>query len=259
MNLSGKRIIVTGAASGIGQQSAKIMQEQGATIVGFDRNEPTAHVDEYIPVDFTVRASINNAVDQFSGGADALCNIAGVPPTAPVVTVMTVNFIGLRYFTERIAGGINDGGSIVNMASLAGVGWPQAVADVSRFIDTADFENAQALCEQMKIEGPRSYFFSKEVLVVWTMQNWNTWRDRGIRINAVSPGPVATPILDDFLKTLGPRAEEDMQVMGRAGKPEEIAPIVAFLCSDDSSWINGANISVDGGMNAHIMQQVHGF
>ena len=259
MNLSGKQIIVTGAASGIGQQSAKIMHEQGATIVGFDRNEPPAYVDEYIHVDFTDRASINNAVDNFSGSADALCNIAGVPPTAPVVTVVTVNFIGLRYFTERIIGSINDGGSIVNMASLAGVGWPQAVADISRFIESADFENAGALCEELKIEGPRSYFFSKEVLVVWTMQNWNTWRDRGIRVNAVSPGPVATPILGDFLETLGPRAEEDMGVMGRAGTPEEIAPLVAFLCSDESSWMNGANIAIDGGMNAHIMKQIHGF
>ena len=259
MDLTGKRIIVTGAASGIGQQSAKYMQERGATIIGFDRNEPPAYVDDYIPVDLTDRASIDSAVDNFNGNADALCNIAGVPPTALVVTVVTVNFIGLRYFTERIIGRINNGASIVNMASLAGVGWPQAVADVARFIEAADFDNAAALCEELKIEQARSYFFSKEVLIVWTMQNWNTWRERGIRVNAVSPGPVQTPILGDFLKTLGKRAEEDMGVMGRAGTPEEIAPLVAFLCSDDSAWINGANIATDGGMNAHIMKQIHGF
>ena len=259
MDLTGKRIIVTGAASGIGQQSARFMQEQGATIVGFDRNEPPAYVDEYIHVDLTDCASIDSAVDNFNGNADALCNIAGVPPTAPVATVVTVNFIGLRYFTERIIGKVNDGGSIVNMASLAGVGWPQAVADVTRFIEAAEFDNAEALCAELNIEQVRSYFFSKEVLIVWTMQNWNTWRDRGIRINAVSPGPVQTPILGDFLKTLGKRAEEDMGVMGRAGTPEEIAPLVAFLCSDDSAWLNGANIATDGGMNAHIMKQIHGF
>ena len=259
MDLTGKRIIVTGAASGIGQQSAKVLQERGAIIAGFDRNEPSAHVDEYIHVDLTDRASIDSAVESFNGGADALCNIAGVPPTAPVVTVVTVNFIGLRYFTERIIGKVNDGGSIVNMASLAGVGWPQAVADISRFIEAADFGNVQALCEELKIDQARSYFFSKEVLIVWTMQNWNTWRERGIRINAVSPGPVATPILGDFLETLGPRAEEDMRIMGRAGTAEEIAPLVAFLCSGESGWINGANLAIDGGMNAHIMKQIHGF
>ena len=77
--------------------------------------------------------------------------------------------------STRIIDRINDGGSIVNMASLAGVNWPQAVADISRFIEDADFGNAEAMCEELKIEQARSYFFSKEVLIVWTMQNWNTW------------------------------------------------------------------------------------
>ena len=95
------------------------------------------------------------------------------------------------------------------MASLAGVGWPQAVADISRFIESADFENAGALCEELKIEGPRSYFFSKEVLVVWTMQNWNTLAGpEHSRQRRKAPGPVATPILGDFLETPGPRARK---------------------------------------------------
>ena len=54
------------------------------------------------------------------------------------------------------------------------------------------------------------------------------------------------------METLGERAEEDMGMMGRAGTAEEIAPVVAFLCSDDSGWINGANIAADGGMSAHV-------
>jgi NAD(P)-dependent dehydrogenase (short-subunit alcohol dehydrogenase family) len=70
--------------------------------------------------------------------------------------------------------------------------------------------------------------------------------------NAVSPGPVDTPILRDFLETLGIRAEEDMRTMDRPGRPADIAPVVAFLLSDDSTWILGANIPVDGGMSAHI-------
>jgi len=83
-------------------------------------------------------------------------------------------------------------------------------------------------------EGGRSYFFSKEALVAWTLQNRWTWRARGIRMNAVSPGPVDTPILQDFVATLGARAEEDMRVMDRPGTPADIAPVVAFLLSDAS-------------------------
>lgn len=259
MNLSGKRIIVTGAASGIGQQSAKIFKERGATVIGFDRNKPQDYVDEYIQIDLMDPASIDAAAESFSGAADALCNIAGLPPTAPVLNVVTVNFIALRRFTELMIDKLNEGASIVNMASLAGVGWPEAVADLNRFIEVADFDNVETLCSEMNIDQDRSYFFSKEALLIWTMKNWNTWRARGIRVNAVSPGPVDTPILQDFLDTLGERAEEDMKIMGRAGTADDIAKVVAFLCSDDSAWINGANIPTDGGMNAHVMKQIHGF
>jgi NAD(P)-dependent dehydrogenase (short-subunit alcohol dehydrogenase family) len=90
------------------------------------------------------------------------------------------------------------------------------------------------------------------------LQNRWTWRERGIRMNAVSPGPVDTPILKDFLQTLGARAEEDMRVMDRPGRPEDIAPVVAFLLSDASAWIRGANIPVDGGMSSHILCNLHG-
>jgi NAD(P)-dependent dehydrogenase (short-subunit alcohol dehydrogenase family) len=151
-----------------------------------------------------------------------------------------------------------DGSSIVNVASLAGSGWPGATEQIKDFLAKANFENVGDVCQELGVEGPRSYFFSKELLVVWTMQNRWTWRDRGIRMNSVSPGPVETPILADFIATLGERAEEDMRIMDRAGLPTDIAPVVAFLCSDASAWIRGANIPCDGGMFAHIQCEMNG-
>lgn len=76
-------------------------------------------------------------------------------------------------------------------------------------------------------------------------------------MNCVSPGPVETPILQDFIETLGERAEEDMKIMDRPGHPTDIAPVVAFLCSDGSAWIRGANIPCDGGMFGHVMSQIN--
>ena len=70
-------------------------------------------------------------------------------------------------------------------------------------------------------------------------------------MNCISPGPVDTPILPDFLATLGARAEEDRKVMDRPGLPEDIAPVIVFMCSEGSGWIRGANIPVDGGMFIH--------
>ena len=260
MDLTGKRIVVTGAASGIGRESTRVLRERGATVIGIDRHKPAyGTVDEYVAVDLMDPPAVDAAVASIDGEVHALCNIAGVPPTAPVATVVTVNFIALRYLTEQMVDKLSSGASIVNMASLAGVGWPENLDKVKRFIADANFENAGVFCRELGINNDRSYHFSKELVRVWTMQNWDFWRQRGVRVNSISPGPVETPILKDFLETMGERAEEDMGVMGRAGTAEEVAPVVAFLCSDDSTWVNGANIAVDGGMSAHVMRNVHGF
>ena len=85
------------------------------------------------------------------------------------------------------------------------------------------------------------------------MQNRWAWRSRGIRMNAVSPGPVDTPILKDFIETLGARADKDMKTMDRPGKPGDIAPVVAFLLSDGLAWIRGTNIPTDSGMYSNAL------
>lgn len=203
-------------------------------------------------------ASIKEASIEVGQGIDALCNIAGLPPTRGRVPVLQVNFLGLREFTEAMIPNLNNGASIVNLASLAGIGWPDAGPAVKALIALRDFDGVAALCDAHHVDDSRSYFLSKEALIVWTMQNRWTWRDLGMRMNTVSPGPVETPILKDFLETLGARAEEDMRVMDRPGRPEDIAPVVAFLCSDDSAWIRGTNIPCDGGMGSHVLLNISG-
>jgi hypothetical protein len=79
---------------------------------------------------------------------------------------MTVNFVALRNFTELMIDKLNEGGAIINMASLAGVGWPQAVDSCKQFIDNANFDNVESLCNELNIDQARCYFFSKEVLVI---------------------------------------------------------------------------------------------
>ena len=256
-----KNIVVTGAASGIGAESAKEIKKQGAAVIGVDLNQPQENVDIFVKADLSDPASIESAVNEIPDNIDAICNIAGLPPTRDRAIVLKVNFLGLRHFTELMIGKLNDNASIVNMASLAGFEWPEAGDQIKALLSLRDFNGVEDFCDKTGItnEGGRPYFFSKEALIVWTMMNRWTWRDRGIRINCISPGPVETPILPDFLETLGERAEEDMRVMDRPGRPEDIAPLVAFLCSDGSRWIRGANIPCDGGMYQHILCEIHGF
>jgi NAD(P)-dependent dehydrogenase (short-subunit alcohol dehydrogenase family) len=86
------------------------------------------------------------------------------------------------------------------------------------------------------------------------------FKDRGLRVNAVSPGPVATPILKEFRQIFGDtRVNDDIARVGRAGSAPDIAPAVLFLCSDAARWINGANLPVDGGLEASINATVLGF
>jgi NAD(P)-dependent dehydrogenase (short-subunit alcohol dehydrogenase family) len=252
--LNGKQIVVTGCASGIGQEVARLAKKHGARVLGVDLAMTQDHVDEHYRADLTDPYAIQDLVRLLPRGIDGLVNSAGLPPTHPAAKVLKANLIGLKRLTLDLMPKMNEGASVVNLASLAGIGWPNQVSSILE-ADALDFDNVQAFVANHDAGDPggRSYFFSKEALIAWTMRNRWTWRERNIRMNCVSPGPVATPILQDFLDTLGARAEEDAKVMDRPGQAQDIAPVVIFLLSDGSGWIRGTNIPVDGGMSSHIM------
>jgi NAD(P)-dependent dehydrogenase (short-subunit alcohol dehydrogenase family) len=257
--LKGKRIIVTGSSSGIGWETAKFLTDQGAEVLGIDVTKNFDHVEEFYRADLGDKRTIEALVDVLPSGIDGLVNNAGLPPTRPAEQLLAVNLVGLKHLTYQLIPKLNDNASIVNVASLAGHGWAQSV-DAIKASDELDFDNIAAFVDRWKVssEGGRSYFFSKEVVLAWTLRNRWTWRDRGIRMNVVSPGPVDTPILNDFLQTLGARAEEDRKTMDRAGRPADIAPVIAFLLSDMTHWIRGSNIPTDGGMSSNLLCKAHG-
>ncbi|KGM33301.1 coniferyl-alcohol dehydrogenase [Inquilinus limosus] len=255
--LTGKTIIVTGAASGIGAATARLVTAWGGRVIAVDRHAPADPMDAFFRADLSDRASIDALVAALPEGTHGLANIAGVPPTRPAAEVLRVNLVGLKHLTVGLAPKLADGAAIVNLASLAGLDWAESLPAI-RASEDLGFEEVEAFCDRHGIAGARSYLFAKEALVAWTHRNRWTWRDRGIRMNAISPGPVDTPILPDFLASLGDRARAEMAVMDRPGRPEDIAPAVGFLLSDASSWIRGANVPVDGGMHAHVQARRHG-
>ena len=260
--LFGKTVVVTGVASGIGARTAELAAQAGAEVVGIDVRPPAAPVSSFIAADISSAAAIATLVSQLPARVDALCNVAGVSGTMSAVTTLNINFYGLRALTEAVAPRIREGGSVVNVASIAGYGWLANLARSKALVDALGFPDVAALVAEHNIPETQSYPISKEALRLWTMRaaHQPLFKSRGIRVNAVSPGPVATPILKEFRQVFGDaRVDGDIAVAGRAGTAPDIAPVIVFLASDGARWINGANIPVDGGLEAAVNAQVNGF
>ena len=248
-----KTIVVTGAASGIGQRTAQMLIDAGAQIIALDRNPPDCAVRRFVPVDLSKPASIDAAVAAIGDTPiHGLCNIAGVPGTLPDEVVARVNYLGLRYLTKSLLPRLARGSAIVHLASMAGFKWRE---HADKYVELALLPTWQE-CERWIAAHPflkeETYRRFKEALIVWCQTFGGEWQKKhGVRMNCVSPGPVDTPILDDFKASLGQKNVADLiGLTGRPGTPDDIAPVVLFLLSDASRWIVGADIPTDGGMGS---------
>lgn len=247
-------IVVTGAASGIGAATAQLLSEAGDTVIGVDINEPaTGNVDQFVLMDQGDSASIDAAISASPDKIDGLINSAGVPPgpNHSPATVLKINFYGLREFTQKLLTKMSRGSAIVNLTSGAGMGWAQNIPllqealAIDKIADVDDFAARHEL-HNSGIENRAAYPLSKQLLIVWTAGAYPIWKETGVRMNAVAPGAVATPILDDFLTAFGAESAKRMQAIG-ASSAMDIAKIAALLLDPAYEWINGATIPAERG------------
>lgn len=250
MTLQDKTIVLTGVSSGIGAETARLLRFQGARVIGVDRNEPGFTLDGFVKADLSEQVAIDTAMKQLPERIDALANIAGVPGTASVDLVARVNYLGLRHLTQRVLERMGEGGSIVNISSILGAEWPQRLDLHKALAEAPSFEAGLAWLAKHPVPQATCYQYFKEALIVWTYAQSQKWfLERGVRMNCVAPGPVFTPILGDFVSMLGEdRVQADAHRMKRPAFADEVAPVIAFLCSDASRWVSGINLPVDGGL-----------
>jgi len=260
--LFGKTILITGVASGIGARTAELAGQLGADVIGVDVRGPAGPVGNFVKADISSKAGVDDLVAQLPQRMDALCNVAGLSGNTGAVSTLAVNFYGLRALSEAVAPKLRDGGAIVNVASIAGFGWRANLNRAASMIGIEGFPDVAKVVADHAVKNEEGYPVSKELLLLWTFRaaHQEQFRSRGIRVNAVSPGPVETPILKQFRSVLGDaRVDSDIARVGRAGTSGDIAPVVLFLCSDGARWVNGANVPVDGGLEASINAEVLGF
>jgi len=251
MNLTGTTLVITGAASGIGAETARLARFHGARVIGMDRNDPMISLDGFVRVDMADPASIDAAVAGLPDRIDGLVNAAGISGLADRELVARVNYLGLRHLTEALLPRLT-GGAVVNVASILGFDWQARLAAHKALAETPDFATGAAWLAANPVPQQTCYQYFKEALVVWSKKRgYRLFMDHDIRMNSVAPGPVMTPILGEFVRMLGEeRVAADAANIKRPAIADEIAPPILFLCSAAARWVTGINLPVDGGIDA---------
>ncbi len=250
----GLRVVVTGAATGVGAALVPMLREAGAASITAVDRRPVADVDTFHEADLSDRSAVEDVVRAVSGQVDVLFNNAGVAANLPLEVVMGVNVLAPRLLTQELAKAMSPGGAVVGTASIAGLQYPEHLAEITELLGIEDWSEVFAyLAERPELVTDR-YSFSKECAQVFTMLASPALAAHGVRINSACPGIIETPLIPDFEATMGAPIMDWMISNGakRKAKPEEIASVLLFLGSPGSVYLNGSNVVCDGGFTAAL-------
>ena len=241
--MEAKIAVVTGAGSGIGAATVAVLARQGFRVAGLDRDGAAAervarqagrdHLALALDVaDEAAAVAAFAEIAQRLGRVDALATCAGILDTTPFLEVSVatfrrlydVNVIGTFLAIREAARHMPRGGRVCTVASIAGL-------------------------RGGGLAGTAAYAASKGAVLALTKNAARALAEKGIAVNTVAPGPIVTPMLEGPYRTPGTKERvEAMVPLGRSGKPEEVAETIAWLLSPAASYVNGATITIDGGL-----------
>ena len=247
----GKRCVVVGCHSGIGEATARELVRLGGEVHGFDIKPSPADLASFTPCDLRKREDIDAALAGIEGPIDALFYCAGLPQTFPGIEVVQVNFLSVRYLIERALPKMQRGGAIAIIASTAGNGYVLRLPTVLEIADTPDYDAGLAWAESHLPELGDPYAFAKEAVIVWALRRSQTLIADGIRLNLLSPGPTVSGMTKDFEAVSSPAIIDvyTAPINRRSSSAEQAYPLI-FLNSDGASYVNGTNFIADGGFTS---------
>ena len=251
----GKRALVVGGATGMGAATAEVLQDAGAEVIVMDFADVNLAGAKSIHVDLGDRASIDTAVEECGGPVHALFSCAGVADGTP--NIEKINFIGHRYLIELLLARdwLPRGSAIGFISSAAGLGWEANLPLLKEYLDVTDFDDASRWAqEQLKAD----YMWSKQAICAYVAREAMSFMKRGIRINAICPGPTDTPLAQANKDMwLGFGADYRAEIGVDASTPLEQAYPLAFLCSDAAGVITGTTMITDAGYFAAGMTDAY--
>lgn len=267
-----KICVVTGGGSGMGLEAARLVGKDhkiiliGRTVAKLEKAVEQLKADgidaETYPADISDRESVKQLADYVKqqGHLKVVIHSAGVSPhMAEAGTIFTINALGTIYINEELAE-IMDGGCILNVASMAAYLLPEAHVPYPVYqLALTDPTAFRAAMDQVLVRVPEemktgsAYTISKNFVKWYTERMAMRYGKKGIRVVSISPGTFRTPMGE----VEGQQAETMALngALGRMGEPEEIARMMAFMVSDDASYLTGSDILYDGGAIAAVKIQ----
>lgn len=260
LGYAGKSVVVTGAASGMGEATARILVDLGAQVTALDIKETKVPVARALRIDLRDRENIEQVAASIDGSIDGLFSCAGLPrPPFSEWDTILVNFVGARHLAELLVPKMSAGSAISVISSSAAIGWQDHIPVITELLETEGFDGAvNWLREHEKVWSWSGYAYSKYIIDAWVGWWYPELAKRGIRINCINPGPTETAMMPAFQNLMGKDVvDQAVGPIGRYSTPEEQAWPLVCLGSPRFSYVAGEVLWTDGGWNGAMTMGRH--
>ena len=260
-NYTGKTCVITGASSGMGKATAKLLVEMGADVYALDYIEPELDgIKTWIQMDLAVKASIDDAFGQLPEQIDRFFGIAGVSGVAHTYEeTFIIDFVANKYITEvYLENRVTDGGAIAYITSSSGARWarPDIINEYKAIVDAEGWDaTVQAIVDldQSDNSGVIAYIVAKRAMNFYASAKVADFAKRDIRVNFVMPCSTSTPFVSEFLSVTGRDDKNFRNYIGNGkdfARPEAMAKAIIYLNSDFAEYVSGLGLIVDYGLEA---------